>query len=699
MVYSLLLTWFRTLRMANWVRRLIGAAILAILSVACLPYFLHAGPAPAWLGEFAGQLAANQGMQLQVKEMRLEGWGRATLDDVVFHPRSQVPEVEEVRAERVVMVFDWLPLIRGESPQVREIRVEKPVVTAALPGVAPVRPEHAAKDQVQPSPQTSLAAPKRSTGTVWRFPIRFQVSEGQLILHDETFGATTAEFDMKGTLKADGLRVDRYRFAVQGERFAGVLRGSGQVEWDDGSLQIAGAVQGERIRFAVGDDVYRVGRVEGDYRYDDGIWSIDALGTGLGDGRIRVSGTVSAQEGMHLDIAAVELDLAADIPFLGRYGFDGESTFSGTLSGSFDDFVLQGEATIGEGLVWGRPHRWAEGYVAVTPEHLVFADVRVEQEVGRYDLDGVFMFARPEEAFPGYLEIALDTRAGRLIDLLAILKADHLPLSGRLNGTLAFSGPLGAVGATGDVEVLDAEVWGQPMDRVTGSFAWGDGRVHLSEVHAYLGAGRLQAEGIVVINEDQGSIDLRFAAADWSLGEIQAFEERFGQVAGGRIDVVDGRLTGSLTEPVLVARVMSDGLRLGPAAFHAVHGTVRLSTEGVAIEGLTAVRSGGGTYQVAGVFLPGASEEVSTETTIVVEGEDLRDLLQLMGQPLPAALLNGPIRGEIAVSGTLAQPQATLNLLWADTAERNSGIELVLELQESELRVERFGFMDKPRTA
>ena len=51
------------------------------------------------------------------------------------------------------------------------------------------------------------------------------------------------------------------------------------------------------------------------------------------------------------------------------------------------------------------------------------------------------------------------------------------------------------------------------------------------------------------------------------------------------------------------------------------------------------------------------------------------------------------------MSGTLAQPQATLNLLWADTAERNSGIELVLELQESELRVERFGFMDKPRTA
>ena len=88
------------------------------------------------------------------------------------------------------MVFDWLPLIRGESPQVREIRVEKPVVTAALPGVAPVRPEHAAKDQVQPSPQTSLAAPKRSTGAAWRFPIRFQVSEGQLILHDETFGGT-----------------------------------------------------------------------------------------------------------------------------------------------------------------------------------------------------------------------------------------------------------------------------------------------------------------------------------------------------------------------------------------------------------------------------------------------------------------------------------------------------------------------------
>src|SRR5690625_1390252 len=116
MMYSLLLTGFRSLRMASWVRRLLGGVILAIIGVACLPYFLHAGPAPAWLGEFAGQLAANQGMQMQVKAMRMEGWGRVTLDDVVLQPRAQIPEVEEVSAEQVVVIFDWLPLIQGRIP-------------------------------------------------------------------------------------------------------------------------------------------------------------------------------------------------------------------------------------------------------------------------------------------------------------------------------------------------------------------------------------------------------------------------------------------------------------------------------------------------------------------------------------------------------------------------------------------------------
>lgn len=701
MVYSLLLTWFRSLRMASWMRRLIGGAALAIICIACLPYFLHAGPAPAWLGEIAGQVAANQGMYIQVKEMRLEGWGRATLNDVVFRPRSQLPELEEVRAERVILIFDWLPLMRGQMPQVRDIRIEKPVVTATLPGGAWSSAEPPTDEQVRHSPSTSPAEAKASTVSkaIWRFPIRFQVRDGQLRLQGGTFGPVVAEFDMKGRLMEDGLRIDQSDFEVESERFTGLLHGAGRLEWAVGSLQIAGSARGEHIRFTIGEDVYRIERLEANYRYDGGTWMLDAFGNGRGGSRIDVSGTISEQEGMLFNVNAAGLNLAADIPFVARYGFEGESAFSGTLSGTFRDFVLEGEATIGSGFVWGRPHRQAKGYIAVTPEYLAFTDVRVEQEVGRYDLDGVYMFARPEEAFPGYLEITLDTRAGRLIDLLAILEADHLPLSGRLNGSLTFSGSLGSVGAEGDVEVLDAEVWGQPFDRISGAFAWADGQIHLHEVDANLGTGRLRADGTVLLNDDQGSMDLRFTASDWPLGEIHAFEARFGRVAGGRIDVVDGRLTGSLAEPVLSAQVMSDGLRLGPTAFRDVRGAVRLATDGLTVEGLTAVRSGGGTYQVAGVFRPDASERIVTETTIVVEGEDLRDLLQLMGQPLPAAVLNGLIRGEIAVSGPLANPHATLSLLWADTVEANSGIELVLVLEQRELRVERFGFIENPRPA
>lgn len=699
MFYSLLLTWFRSLRMAGWLRRLIGGVVLAVISVACLPYFLHAGPAPAWLGEFAGQLAANQGMQMQVKEMRLEGWGRAVLDDVVLQPNSQLPEVEEVSAERVVMIFDWLPLMRGEVPQVREVRIEKPMVTAALPSVAPISPEPSAEepDVTRPKPHTTES--HEPAAIEWNFPIRFQVREGRLQLHDEAFGNLTAEFDIKGTLLADSLQVDQWRLDVQGERIGGALRGVGQAQWGNGAFQLAGSAQGERIHFAVGEDVYRIAQAEADYRFNDGIWLIEALGRGRAGSRVDVSGTISMLEGMDLDINASGLDLAADIPLVGRYGFDGESTFSGTLSGPFYDFVLQGDATIGQGRVWGRPHQWAEGYIAVTPEHLVFSDVRVLQEVGRYDLDGVFMFARAAEAFPGYLEIALEARAGKLIDLLSILEADGLPLSGRLNGTLAFAGPLGSIGASGDVEVLDAEVWGQPFDQISGVFAWHDGQFQLHEVRAALGSGRLQADGVVMLGDDRESIDLRFAAADWPLGDIRAFEENFGQVAGGRIDVVDGRLTGSLAEPLLAAQVTSDGLRLGPTAFYDVHGIIRASATGLSVEGLTAMRSGGGVYQITGAFRPDAAEQVVTETTVTVEGEELRDLLQLIGQPLPAALVNGPIRGEIAVSGNLAQPHAKLNLLWADTVEGTSGIELVIVLEEDELRVERFGYMKNQQTA
>lgn len=697
MFYSMLLTWFRSLRIASWVRRVLGGMAVAVLLVACLPYFLHAGPAPAWLGDFAGQLAANQGMQMHVKAIRMEGWGRATLEDVVLQPRAQIPELEEVSAERVVVIFDWLPLIQGQIPQVREVRVEHPNVMVALPDPAreSSQPSGGSKTPALPAP----SIPTEGSPMIdWSHPVRFDVREGHLRVQDQAFEDVIARFDLQGTLRTDELEVDRWALDVQGDVLAGTLQGDGRATWDDGALQLVASARGKRIHVATAADVYRVAEVNMEARYDGASWVIDALGSGHDGSAISLVGAFHSQEGMAFAVHAAGVDLAREIPFLERYGFAGEGTFDGTLTGPPGSFVLEGDATIGPGRVWGRPHSRAQGHLAVTSKGLAFSEVRVHQEVGRYDLTGTFEFARPEDDFPGHLEISLDAHAGRLQDLLAILEAEDLPLVGRIYGSLAFGGLLGEIGASGDVKVLDARVWDQPLDQVDGMFTWEAGRLNLGGVQARLGAGRLEADGSLDVDRDAGIVDMHFAALAWPLGDTQVFQENWGHVAGGRIDIVNGRLTGPMEDPLLTAQVVSDGLRLGPAAFHGVQGGVRLSTEGLAIEELIGMRSGGGTYRLAGGFRPDVSGGITTDTVVTVSDEQLRDLLRLAGQDLPAALINGPVVGEIAVRGDLTQPDARLDLLWGSVVEgTGSGVELALELVDQKLRVERFGFTGSER--
>ena len=79
------------------------------------------------------------------------------------------------------------------------------------------------------------------------------------------------------------------------------------------------------------------------------------------------------------------------------------------------------------------------------------------------------------------------TDRGRAETLTAVLGWD-VPLQAGLAGTLTFAGPLGAIGAEGDITLTHGVAFGQSFDQLTGQFGYGDGEFSVVNAKARFGA-------------------------------------------------------------------------------------------------------------------------------------------------------------------------------------------------------------------
>lgn len=597
---------------------------------------LNVGPGPSLLARVVARLAEPYGIDLSIESARLQGLGRLALDRV--HIGDLAGFGDDIRVEHAYITFDPAAVLSGEPVYDAVSRVELEGLHLAV--------------------RTGEGAE----------------GEGESL---------TLRLDVDAKPGRESLSVKR--FALQAETAGGMFtaktRGAAELSRTNGGA-MTGVVTGGPTEVIAGGHVYRLDSFDGTYAVSGAGLEIAQLTGTHGDARIQASGTVQPDGGFDFDVHAEQLALETDLPFLAAYGFAGPASFDGTLTGQGGAWRLEGESSVGPGTLWGRENVTGNGHLAWTQEGLSFADVRLYQYGGEYVLDGEWRFADGQS--PGRLDLTLNTRSGRLPELLAVLNLP-LPAAGRLYGEMRFFGPLNDVAAQGDIELVEAVIWDQPLDRVTGAFAWDGRRVTLDGVQAALGTGAASVNGQV--DAENGGLNIAFSASDWPLGFTYHFDAALGHLIGGMVDVPAGRLGGTLQDPVLTADIAAEALRVGPALLRSVAGGLVYREHRLELADLHGERAGGGRYVLSGTLDLSIPGEPGADFELQVDGERLGSLLQLAGEQLPAALIDGAVSGRINVIGPFADPRAELDLLLQEAFALRRGLRVGMEYAGGALRV------------
>lgn len=670
-------------RSTNAWRRPLGLLLIGLLFITLVFLSLNVGPGRRLMTQMVTGWADQMGIQLDLGSVQMVGLGRFALDDVELHSLPD-PSVTGISVKRVILSFELLGLLRGErgSELLTEVTLVAPDVTLSL------REMPSGNDLTDTSDHglsEEAASNSHRNGFKWPLdmgPISIVVKDGRYALHG-TGQDIQGTVELQSIAQSDHVELTRFDATLASSSGTGRVTGAARLNWNTARSALTGTLLGDSLELKMHEDVYSLDTFDAAYHWSEGIFHLDSFVGQRGDAQVELQGQISGGSDIDLAVAADRLNLATDLPLLGRIGFSGPGSFAGRLTGTLDHLVLQGVSQVGPGDVWGRPNVTGSGEITLSAEGLRFAGVQLRQYGGEYTLDGSYAFGKED---PGYVDLQVQTQSGRVQELLAVLGWD-LGVSGRLYGDLHFKGELGAIKAAGTLEVLEAVAWNQPFDRAHGSFAWNDGLVLLNDVQVALGTGSAMLDGSIELNGDEGQAQIDISANDWPLGFTRLFEERLGHVLGGLINIRNGRLSGPLSSPHLHGVIEAQGLRVGPTLFRSVQGRMAYKDRTIELSEVDGLRAGGGAYSLSGTIRFPESGEPTTDLAMTISDERLRSLLQLANEELPAALIDGNVSGSVRVTGQMSDPEAELDLLLQETLALRRGVRIAMRFANGALRI------------
>lgn len=228
----------------------------------------------------------------------------------------------------------------------------------------------------------------------------------------------------------------------------------------------------------------------------------------------------------------------------------------------------------------------------------------------------------------GGWEVEIEPEEGRSEDLLHALGIE-LPLRGEVSGAFTVRQAGKAVEAAGDLRLRQGEAWGHPVDYLEGHFDLRDETIDIQIADGRMRAGRLDAAGL-------------HGRLAWKEETLSVRELVFHRM-GARTAAVSAEAGGA------------------PAATYTVRGSVQ-----------------------------GTGPDDALDLAVTIQNEEPTGLLGLGGLSVPAGLAGGVVEGNAAVSGSLADPQATLDLFWRDPAG-GDGLRLQLVYAAHRLRLRQLG--------
>lgn len=631
----------------------------------------------------------DQPFSLEAKSLSIMSPHDIVLHDVTIHSLPELNELDELHAEQIVVSFQpWRLLLGKRGAQIiTTVAMKQPIVRL-----------QSAAFSSQQKPIVAVAETKENNADekskidpafVWPWhgdPITVVVNDGTIQFdHD---GLHHISLDATAEVSATGVTMHHVAVALRTDTVQGKLQGKARLFLDNTKEKFAAEVYGQHGELTIDDDVYAIDsyNLKADWT-DEGV-QIQSLVLQHYDAHVKIAGLVNTAGDLATTIQGENINIERDIPVLAHHGFSGPAHFHGQLNGSLSEPIFEGEAHVGPGTVWHRHNVTGQGRIQLDMDSLTFHQVGLEQYGGRYVLDGRWNFAQAE--YPGDLDLRVTALSGRASEIVALFQWAW-PVAGRIDGEVHFQGPIGELAGEGYIDAVEAVVFEQPLDRIAGSFAWNTDVFSLEDVTATLGSGELEVNGHIY--NQLAETDIAFSAFDWPLGFTRLFIDNVGESIGGLLHVDEGIWQGSWQQPRIRGIVHAEALRAGPFLFRAVHGDITYVQEQLFIDSLAAERAGGGEYEAAGVVEFPVGKDPLTDIALQVRDERLGSLLKMANQDLPALILDGLIRGSVALSGSMYNPEAIIDVDLQQAFPLQHDVRMIMELRNGTLRVNDIDIM------
>jgi hypothetical protein len=468
------------------------------------------------------------------------------------------------------------------------------------------------------------------------------------------------------------------------QSFSGKFHGEGKLILTNNDIAVQGKMEGEDLRLTFFRDGYDIDKLSLDY-----LWQNQSLiitdGVAVNSrGKMEFFGDVSGGWQLDLKLIYEGEEISEDIPALTRLGFAGKGQLTGQVSGTVFDPILEGEVVIYPGsTIWHRPDVEGTGHINLTRDRIAFSRVDLYQFQGEYQLEGMYQFAVPNR--PGYLELDIRGESGSLAEFLAITGIDY-QVEGVWQGDLHLFGTLDDLLVTGDIKATEIQTFNRAFEGLTAGFHFQKGIIFIDRASLKQGTGKVEAKGEIPLSGS--GLKLTFNAVNWPVSCMPGI---LGQqeYIGGSIDIVNGVAEGSLVDLIISGQVFSDALRIGKVSIQSIKGQLAYEKGLFKIDDLTARRAPEAVYHLSGVVGPLGSKlkEVPLNLVMDVIDESLSHLLRLMGQTIPAMLIDSNISGKVKLAGTTANPEAEADIRWTDQTWDLPDMKSILTMKDGKVNI------------
>ncbi|QDR82085.1 translocation/assembly module TamB domain-containing protein [Sporomusa termitida] len=398
---------------------------------------------------------------------------------------------------------------------------------------------------------------------------------------------------------------------------------------------------------------YLIASAEGSYQRENGVITVNDLMIDSLNTRIKLAGTVSADDNLNFSVAAENIDVAR-LKLEYPYPVSGIFSLTGQVTGTIASPAVNGRLTAGSVLANGQELKDISAELSYEDEQADIRELRFSQGQGSY------LFSGAVDIRTHGIDGLFRVEGGELAGILALANVPDRGIRGSLDGEIVLSGSMSNPNIVLRGSIRNGKIKEYLFDTIDIDAELRNKVIAVNTLMAKQGPdGVLAAQGQADLN---GQIDMEIGGRAIDTGILTALFNTTLETTGKFS--FTAQASGATADPnVSVSMEMQNG-SIANAEFDNLYGLLIYNNGSIHVNQLFVARgpykaSAYGIVPLKALNSQGRGKADVTDAmdlNLRLDNADLRILPMLTKE---VAWATGPTTGEIAVGGTLSQP--TLN--------------------------------------